>query len=200
MKVLISLFIFTASLNVAEAQPGLINSTELDFLQNYLQASLGETQKVLSTIDDSLWLYRPRSGGWSIAECMEHIMLAEEAVFEQLKKALSDDAVEGRSLRNRDGLVITFAVDRGKKVKTPLPPKTISATRQEYLEALKKSRTEIVAFLSNPGLPLRSHFGRSPFGEVDAYQLALIIGAHGLRHTAQMKEVIGEYSGQPVQY
>ncbi|XOV94356.1 MAG: DinB family protein [Bacteroidota bacterium] len=179
---------------------GTIDQTERSFITSYLQVTFEETKKILESTDDNLWNYQPKDEGWTIGECMEHIVLAEKAVFMQVKAALKGEADQEKSLKRRDGLVISYAVDRGKKVITPLPPESVSMDQMGYLEAFRLSRQEIMSFLANESLELRSHFGKSPFGEVDAYQLILIIAAHGQRHTAQMKEIIGEYSGEPVKY
>jgi len=179
---------------------GTISNDERAFVINYLNASFLETQKVMATIDDSLWNYKPKDGGWSIAECMEHIMLAENAVFFQAKKTLQAPADATKSLKHKDGLCVSFITDRGKKAITPLPPKEVTRSRQEYLAALKSSRDGIESFLQDNTLELRNHFGKAPWGEVDTYQLFLVIAGHGLRHTAQMKAIIAEYTGEPVAY
>ncbi len=193
MKLVIVLLVMISG-SVAHGQKGTINETELEFVKNYLTVSLESTTKTLDGVDNELWNYTPKSGGWSVGECMEHIMLAENALFKQIQGALSKEADNKKDLTYQDGYVITKTVDRGKKVKTPLEPQTVSMSKAEYVKWLKKSRKAITSFIEKPGLELRNHFGPSPFGEVDAYQLVLIIAGHGMRHTAQMNEVIEEFN------
>ncbi|GAB4247924.1 MAG: hypothetical protein Tsb0034_27200 [Ekhidna sp.] len=179
----------------ASAQSGTINQTERDFLVNYLSVSLEETKTTLDEVDETLWQYKPADGGWSIGECMEHIILAEQALFKQVKGALQQEATDGKSLARKDGYVITRTVDRGSPANTPLKPEAVRMNKKAYLKELKSLRKDVIAYVQQPDLELRNHFGKSPFGEVDAYQLVLIIAGHGMRHTAQMKEVIEEYKG-----
>jgi hypothetical protein len=35
-------------------------------------------------------------------------------------------------------------------------------------------------------------FGKYPYGEIDAYQLILVSGAHGYRHTLQIRDILIE--------
>ncbi len=175
-------------------------NTELGFLLEYLESSKVHTIEALSQVDDEMWNYTPKNGGWSIAECMDHIIVAESGVFDNLKKSLSEDPKEKESLKHRDGLIITFTSDRGKKAETPLPPPSSNLSRSESIKRIEQSRSEIINFLSDKSLDLRNHYGNAPFGKVDSYQLGLVIAAHGLRHTAQIKQVIAEYTGKPAEY
>jgi len=170
------------------------------FLLNFLDVSYEQTEKTLESIDESLWQYKPSEKSWSIAECMEHIVSAETILLSQMNEALKTPANTEKKLNTRDGLAITFTVDRGKKVKTRLEPLEISKTKEAYLASLAVSREKIKAFVLSNQDVLRNHFGQAPFGEVDVYQLALIVAGHGLRHTAQMKEIIANYTGKAVEY
>ena len=183
----------------ATAQQGTINDTELDFLVNFLNVSLDDTRKTLSQVDEEMWKHQPASG-WSVGECMEHIMLAEAALFKQIQGSLQQQGDNTKSLAYQDGFVITRTVDRGKKVDTPLKPQAVRMSKSEYLLELEESRAAVITFLSQPDLELRNHFGKSPFGEVDTYQLALILAGHGMRHTAQMREIMAEAKGVVASY
>ncbi len=180
---------------VVHGQEGTINDTERDFLRNYLNVSLEMTKQALQDVDKELWAYKPSGGGWSIGECMEHIMLAENALFKQVQGSLQKPANNDKFLARKDGFVITKTTDRGKKVTTPLKPQTVSMSKKQYIKTLENSRETIISFIQDPAVELRNHFGKSPFGEVDTYQLILIIAGHGMRHTAQIQEVIEEYTG-----
>lgn len=78
------------------------------------------------------------------------------------------------------------------KVKTLLPPpvetktKSLTELRKEFVA----SRADIRSFLKQPDLPFHSHYGRSPYGRTDCYQLFLVIAGHGMRHRHQILENI----------
>ncbi|MCR9253491.1 MAG: DinB family protein [bacterium] len=176
------------------------NDAEIEFLFNYLDESYNHLSSTLSAIDDDLWTYKPKDGGWSIAECVDHIWVAENGIFMGMQKSLEADADNSKNLKPRDGLVVTFVSDRGKVTNTPLPAPAPSMTKEEFMKSLADSRMQIKEFLTNNRDQLRNHFGQAPFGEVDTYQLGLVVAGHGMRHTAQIKQIIGEYTGEAVQY
>ncbi len=199
MKVSISIFLLMGFAFTAYSQQNTPTEST-SFLINFLDVSYEQTEKTLASIEEELWQYKPHEEIWSIAECMEHIVSAEKILLGQMSDALETPPNTEKILSARDGLVIAFTVDRGKKVKTRLEPQEITKTKEAYLEALSNSREKIKAFVLSNQDVLRNHFGQAPFGEVDVYQLALVIGAHGLRHTAQMKEIIADYTGKAVEY
>ena len=186
------LLLFSLVMVQLNAQEGTISTDEQKFLFDYLELTESNLLETVSMVDEESWLYKPKSGGWSLAECMDHIILAEAAVFEQLKEALQSEANAGLNTRNQDGWLISKISDRGVKVVTPLPPQGLFKSKDEMINAFARSRQQIRDFLADGQLPLRSHFGNSPYGPADAYQLALVIAAHSLRHHAQILEVLAE--------
>ncbi len=53
----------------------------------------------------------------------------------------------------------------------------------------------ISEFIRTTQLDLRNHFRIFPApGEVDMYQVLLVMAAHNQRHTSQMVEVLAEYN------
>lgn len=179
--------LFALSFTTLMAQSGKISKEERVFLINYLQTTQAELVTTVSEMSESDWQAKPAEGGWSPAECMAHILMAEQAVFKQVKKALASPAGK-EDLKARDGWLLSKITDRGTKVKTPLPLVMNNSSKSEMLTAFNTSRKSIYDFLANKKLPLRQHYGRSPYGKVDAYQLLVVIAGHGMRHTNQMLE------------
>lgn len=179
--------LFALSSTPLLAQSGKISKEERAFLINYLQTTQTELLTAVNEISKSEWLAKPADGGWSPAECMAHILMAEQAVFKQVKKALAN-AAGTDDLKARDGWLLSKITDRGNKVKTPLPLVMKNSSKSEMLIAFKASRKSIYDFLANKKLPLRQHYGRSPYGKVDAYQLFIVIAGHSMRHTNQILE------------
>lgn len=172
------------------AQKGRISNEEKAFIQNFLDVTEANLISTVEELDDEKWNYRPAQGGWTTAECMEHVILAEKAVFQQVKSALENAADNSKNLKQQDGWLLAKISDRGVKVTTPLNPKGANMSKSEMIEELQSSRKEIKEFLNQKNLPLRNHFGRSPYGPADAYQLFIVIAAHSMRHNAQINEVL----------
>ncbi|MBX2874569.1 MAG: DinB family protein [Saprospiraceae bacterium] len=185
---LLSLLLAFGIFQVA-AQSGKVSKEERSFLLDYLEVTQQDLLKTLNDLNETEWLSTPANDGWSPAECMEHIVQAEKAVFMQVKKALNEPAGTD-DLSARDGWLMCKITDRGNKVNTPLPPSGKELSKTKLIEAFNASRTEIFAFLEDKKLPLRTHYGKSPYGKADAYQLLLVIAGHSMRHTNQILETI----------
>lgn len=181
--------ILALSFGPLTGQSGKISKEERAFLVDYLKVTQQDLISTLHDLSETEWLAKPADGGWSPAECMEHIVQAEKAVFMQVKKALEAPAGTD-DLSARDGWLLSKIADRGNKVITPLPPAGREQSKTKLIEAFEASRSTIYSFLENKKLPLRTHYGKSPYGKADAYQLMLVIAGHGMRHTNQILETI----------
>lgn len=170
----------------------MLSKEERAMLVNFLQETEKNLADELREITQEQWTYRPADGGWTPAECMSHILLAELALFDQVRQALREPAKRELSTKHQDAWLIGKVSDRGTKVKTPLPPKEVDRSPQEMLAEFLEVRKDIDTFLQDKRLPLRHHFGRSPYGPADAYQIFLVLSAHTMRHHHQIKEVIAE--------
>ncbi len=177
-----------------EGQSSFISESEYSFLTNYLEITKDGIIQTLDTITNEVFLYKPMDGGWSVRECMDHILLAEQGIFSEFQEILKKEASDN-STRQLDAWLISKVSDRGTKVVTPLPMIDSNKSREVFIEQLNKSRSEILNFIASyKDIEFRNHFGRSPYGPADAYQLLLVAAAHSMRHHHQMLEVIREYN------
>ena len=175
------------------AQESAISRSEYGFLIDYLEITRDQITGVLDTIGEEAWTYKPEDGGWSIRECMEHIMLAEAGIFSEFQQVLKK-APQELDTKHLDAWLVSKVSDRGRKVITPLPMVDSGRSKAEFISDINTSRENIFHFISDfSQIPFRNHFGTSPYGPADAYQLLLVLGAHAMRHHAQMVEVLEEY-------
>jgi accessory colonization factor AcfC len=96
-----------------------------------------------------------------------------------------------------DGVLIGMLANRGAGVQTSsqFEPSGNWSTKEEMLSELESSRKNLVEYLSNTDSNLRDYKAALPFGEIDTYQLFLIMSAHSQRHTFQIQEVLAEMEG-----
>lgn len=181
--------LLTFGLVALHGQAGKISKGEYTFLVNYMKVTQADLIKTVQDLSDVEWHAQPADGGWSPAMCLEHIVQAEKAVLAQVKKALAGPAGE-EDLSLRDGWLLSKITDRGNKVKTPLPLSGKVSSKTKLLAEFEASRAAIYAFLADKKLPLRNHYGKSPYGRADAYQLLLVLAGHGMRHTNQILETV----------
>ncbi len=171
------------------------SEAERDFAIKYLIATQQEIINTAQDLSNEAWNYTPEQGGWSASNCLEHILVTEQAFFGMIQGMLQGEADESIDMSGGDGILIGTIANRGTRVTTApqFEPSGKWETKEAMLSALKESRTQIIDFLKSNKENMRHHKGQVPLGEVDAYQVVLLIAGHSQRHTHQMKEVLGEY-------
>ena len=158
----------------------LLNKSEKEFLQ------------AVETLSEQQWSFKPGPDRWSVAECAEHIVLAEALLFETATKSLTaaaDDKWE-ETLRKTDVLRRALP-NRTTKVDAPAAIKPRQAmTRQQLMARFKEQRARALAYVQETEAPLKAHTAANPFfGPLNAHQWLLYIPLHHLRHNLQIAEV-----------
>jgi hypothetical protein len=141
--------------------------------------------------------FRPAPDRWSVAENLEHIIVAEKFVVSRLEGPVHQAADSPKHSRwdGRDEpLVRKLAEERVDRFQAPEPFRPIGRWPTETLVGeFGAARARSREFAGSTQADLRSRFFRHPapaVGEIDGYQLLLLIGAHCDRHCTQCQEVI----------
>lgn len=158
----------------------LLNTSEKEFLQ------------AVEGLTDEQWAFKPGPDRWSVAECAEHIVLAEALLFETATKSLtaaSDEKWEA-TLSKTDVLRRALP-NRSTKVDAPAAIKPRQAmTRPQLMARFKEQRARVLAYVQETEAPLKAHTAANPFfGPLNAHQWLLYIPLHHGRHNLQIAEV-----------
>jgi hypothetical protein len=135
--------------------------------------------------------WKPAPDRWSVAECVEHLALSEDFLFQRAQKLLESPATEKRS-SVKDEEVLKMIASREQRVQAPeqLKPSAKFSDAKQALEHFNKSRYNTIKFVETSDADFRDHVVPSPAGgTMDAYQSLLMIAAHTERHVAQINEV-----------
>jgi hypothetical protein len=144
------------------------------------------------------WSFKAAPERWSVAECSEHIALAEGFIFglvtERIIKAPANpekrDAAKGK-----DELIVKMLQDRSHKATAPEPIDPVKhgvMTLEESVKLFQDSRAHTIEYMKTTQEDLRDHLFDHPvpaIGTLDGYQWILLISGHTRRHTAQILEV-----------
>ncbi|MTI88210.1 MAG: DinB family protein [Balneolaceae bacterium] len=174
-----------------------LSEADRDFAIRYLQATHNDINNLVSDLTEEQWDHKPEDGGWSVANCLEHILLTESAFLGMVQGTIQQsEANPSLDLSAIDGTLIGQFANRGTKVKTvdQFEPSGKWTTKQEMLDELERSRTKLIEYLKTTDDDLRKYKIALPGGQSDAYQIFLLISAHSQRHTFQMNEVLTELS------
>jgi hypothetical protein len=170
--------------------------TEREFALKGLDDSRERLVGIVRGLSREQLAYRSDPDRWSIAENLEHIILVEKFVLGALRGPANQATGLSRQSRweGRDQLFMKkLAEDRVERFEAPerfrpsgrWPAETVVA---EFDAARVFSRE----FAASTPADLRSRFFLHPapaIGEIDGYQLLLLIGAHCDRHCKQSDEV-----------
>ncbi len=177
-----------------------LTPTDVEKLQQYMETShLGVTSAVKDLTSEQ-WNFKPAPDRWSIAQIVEHMVLAQEVVLgpvrEELKKAPAPSP--DRDYVAVDAIVWNQFPDRSHKFQAPdvLQPSG-RWSPADSLERLAKNYSRLNEFLeSTPDL--RAHLVAAPpiqaatqgrYDSLDGYEWLLATAAHIDRHTKQILEV-----------
>lgn len=193
MKKITSLLVLCFFAISATAQ---ISDADREFAIKYLKATHQDIVDTANELSDKAWNYKPEAGGWSASNCLEHILITEGAFFGMAQGAMQGEPNSDTDFSMKDGMLIGMLANRGTKVATApqFEPSGKWKTKAEMLTALEASRNSLIEFLETTEADTRDYKAALPFGEIDMHQLFLVISAHSQRHTAQMKEVLGEFA------
>ncbi|HMC59410.1 MAG TPA: DinB family protein, partial [Candidatus Solibacter sp.] len=139
------------------------------------------------------WAFKPAPTVWSVKECAEHLILAEDYIFGATQQMLKSPAVARPAGSNEemDHKLVAGVQDRSKKVSAPeaIVPSGKFATPEDAAREFTARRDKTIAYVKSTDDDLRVHVGPGPVGPMDTYQFLLLLASHSARHTAQIREV-----------
>lgn len=198
MKKVLSLSFCLLILGCSKIQQQGISPSEQQFIQDYLKQTENKLLTSLANLSAEQWTFKPDNDRWSIAECAEHISLAEDRLMTNILKKLeeSEPALEKvkskEELEKADQEILNFVRNRSNKLQAApvIRPSNKWSDKAEFIAHFKQQRKETRLKINAIKQPLRAYFMIDPAGhELDLYQWLLIIASHTERHLKQIDEV-----------
>jgi len=182
------------------AAEGSMTPAERAYLLEQLETSKKAMLASIQGLSADQWAFKPAPTVWSVKECAEHLILAEDYIFGATQQILKSPAVARPAGSNEemDHKLVAGVQDRSKKATAPEPivPSGKFATPEEAARELTARRDKTIAYVKSTDDYLRVHVGPGPLGPMDTYQFLLLLASHSARHTAQIREVQGN-AGYP---
>ena len=170
-----------------------------------LVKELQRSQKLLHDSTKGLspeqWSWKPAPDRWSVAECVEHLALAEDLLRSRVTdQVMTSPAMPGKKsaqqIQQEDAGLAKSLVDRSQKFQAPeqlRPEKSTFTSGPEALKAFDQRRAQAISWLKSEKETLRDHMADFPtLKDMDAHQWLLLISLHTERHTLQAKEVMAD--------
>src|SRR5471032_2126433 len=119
-RMLLAMFCAAAPVLAAE---GSINSAERAYLLEQLESSKKAMLASIQGASPAQWAFKPAPTVWSVKECAEHIILAEDFLFGATQQMLKSPAVARPAGSNEemDHKLVAGVQDRSKKATAPEP-------------------------------------------------------------------------------
>jgi len=159
------------------------------------QASHERMMALLEKLTPAQWQFRPGSGRWSIAECLEHVAAVEARVVGNIHKQLAGPPGDPEKLKEtagKDEMLAKLIPDRSNRVEAPEPVRPTGRWPEvsELLAHYQATRASTIRFVQETADDLRSRSWAHPhFGEMTCFQWLLAMSHHGDRHAKQIEEI-----------
>jgi hypothetical protein len=178
----------------AQANDGKLTPAERTYLVEQLELSKKNMLASIDGLTEAQWRFKPAPNVWSVAECAEHLILAEDFLFKSMQDILKTPAVARPATSNSqvDHALVAGVLDRSRKATAPEPITPSGgkfATPAEAAREFTARRNKTIEYAKTTQDDLRIHAAPGPLGTMDAYQFMLLIAAHAGRHTLQIREV-----------
>jgi hypothetical protein len=156
-----------------------------------------ETQKFLEKetkgLSEAQLNWKPADSVWSIANCIEHIALSEQNLFDWAMQTMKTPADPSKksSVKVTDEDIKKMVSDRSvkRKAREGFIPSGQFGDAAGSLRVFNERRENLINYMKTTTDDLRNHFSDSPAGTMDAYQILFLLSAHTKRHTLQIVEL-----------
>ena len=163
-----------ASMSFNRPDAGLTDA-ERQSATRVLQDSKDALVRTVAGLTPEQLNFKPNADSWSIAECVEHLAIAENnfTMFVQQSLKTAADPSKRSEVKMTDDAVIKMITDRTTKVKTTemFQPSGKFGSYESTLAEFKSKRDNNLAYIKTTTDDLRNHYNDFPFGKIDAYQM-----------------------------
>jgi hypothetical protein len=171
-----------------------LTKQERDFAIQYMVQTRDAILQDVKGLSPAQLNYKADSTRWSVAQCVEHIALAENGIMMGIQMGLQSPADPSKrdSVKLTDQQVMSFLTDRSRKFQAPevLKPDGRLGSYQSALDSFVARRNRNIQFVTTTQEDMRNHYFIIPgLAYLDDYQGILFLTAHSKRHTLQLEEV-----------
>ncbi len=166
----------------------------LAFLEYYYSRTGSDLKNAIAGLSEEQLSFKPSADKWSIAQCLEHIIVTEKVLLDMSMKEMEKPAQPERrsEVKTSDADLIKMITDRTEKHQAPkeLQPAGTYTSGEMALADLNAGRQAALRYIRSADPEnLRNHISEYPTGKADGYQNFLFVAAHTARHIQQIEEI-----------
>jgi hypothetical protein len=171
-----------------------ITNKERRLITDKLKESKMAVLKSVNGLSEEQLNFKISADKWSIKECLQHIALDENGLWNRADVALKKPADRQKKheikLNDQDVLsMLTIGEQKKQALENFKLEKPQWKTSKEALVAFKDKRNELIKFAKTSTDDMRNHVLQMPIGQIDTYQMILYISAHTKYHIVQIEEI-----------
>jgi hypothetical protein len=172
---------------------GTLSGKEKKFAIDYLNKTRARLFEDVSGLNTAQLNFKADPSRWSVAQCVEHIALAENGIWQRIYASLKQPVMQGQQKStNTNEQLIALNLDRTVKHKAPdqLVPTGYFSSTGEALQYFSHKRDSLIDYIRVTHDDLKDrYFVHSSMGTINLYQAILLIASHSERHIMQIEEV-----------
>lgn len=178
----------------AEETTPRLTEIEKNKMNEILNSSLIKFNSAINNLSEAQLNFRPATDKWSIAECIEHIALAElefPKILEREMQKPSNPDLRSK-IKIKDDEIQPKMTSKKWKAKSPeiFKPSNKFAKASEAITAFQNQRNKTIIYVETTEDDLRNHYWKHPLtGIIDLYQTLILMSAHLERHIEQIENV-----------
>lgn len=178
----------------AEETTPRLTEIEKNKMNEILNSSLIKFNSAINNLSEAQLNFRPATDKWSIAECIEHIALAElefPKILEREMQKPSNPDLRSK-IKIKDDEIQPKMTSKKWKAKSPeiFKPSNKFAKASEAITAFQNQRNKTISYVETTKDDLRNHYWKHPLtGIIDLYQTLILMSAHLERHIEQIENV-----------
>ncbi len=172
-----------------------MTTEQRDEMKDRLELSRRVVQKAVEGLADYQWRFVPSEGGWSVAQCLEHITHVETRIVALLQQTIEGSQADQGILdlaAGKDGKLIHLFPDRSRKVQMPAYFDFPQGTKPGpmLMKEFDEVRDRSIEFLKNVPVDIRLWTAEHiVFKTLHGGQWMLVIALHAERHSGQIMEI-----------
>jgi hypothetical protein len=176
------------AVSVSTAQAGPLSQLERERLVAHLEMTGQWLRDEVANLSEAQLRYRPAPEQWTVAEVVQHLVIAEPNYWKLLQDGVRRPPVELKR-KATDADVLWYGIDRTRHDKTSKneDPKGQDVRIGEALSHFGELHAKMIEYAKTTQDDLRAH--TVPDWGVDAYQCLLEISTHEQRHILQIREI-----------
>lgn len=163
---------------------------EAAVLRRYLDDGEDELMASRDGADEAEAAWSPAKGEWSILQCVEHVVLAEEYLLTRLESGRREPAEISPA---RADMILDRGADRTNRMESPEAgrPKGRFRTLAAAVAAFRAVRSRTKELIDRKEDCLRLLITDHPIirGPVNCFEIVLMMSVHPKRHAAQIESI-----------